>query len=100
MPLNEFWHGDVRLLEAYEKAYLRNKSYTAWLNGVYIFEATNKAVSNGNRTKKSDPIEQYNDWVDPIKKKQKTQITQENLESEFRTSQANQNAWLRSILHK
>ena len=100
MPLNEFWHGDIRLFEAYKKAYIRDKSYTAWLNGAHIFEATSKAVANGNRAKKSDPVLQYSDWKDPIEKENKVVITHENLEVEFRASQANQNAWLRSILHK
>lgn len=99
MPLDEFWHGDLRLFEAYQKAYRRDKSYTAWLSGAYVFEAANKAIANGNRTKKSDPVEQYADWKDPVEIKQKTTITQENLEQEFRQSQSNQNAWLHNILH-
>jgi hypothetical protein len=100
MPLDEFWHGDIRLLGAYQKAYMRDKSYTAWINGAYVFEASSKAVANGNRTRKSDPIESYSTWKDPIEKTKKTTITHENLEQEFRQSQTNQNAWLRSILHK
>lgn len=100
MPLEEFWHGDIRLLEAYQKAYRRDKSYTAWINGSYIFEANSKAITNGNRTKKSDPILEYSQWKDPIEVETKDNITKENLEQEFRTSQANQNAWLRNILNK
>jgi hypothetical protein len=99
MPLDEFWHGDLRLLEVYQKAYMRNKSYTAWLNGVFIFEAQSKALSNSNRSKKSDPVLNYGEWQDPVKSKPKTTITQKNLEREFRTSQTNQNAWLHNILH-
>jgi hypothetical protein len=94
MPLDEFWHGDLRLLDAYQKAYIRDKSYTAWLNGVYVFEANSKAIANGNRTKKSDKVEQYEDWKDPIKKLKKPIVTTENLEEEFRKQQAEQNAWL------
>ena len=100
MPLNEFWHGDLRLLQAYQKAYRRDKSYTAWINGVYVFEAANKAVVNGNRAKRSDPIQQYENWKDPVETKQEITITRENLEVEFRQSQVNQNAWLKNILHK
>ena len=99
MPLNEFWHGDVRLLDAYQKAYMRDKSYTAWLNGVYIFEADSKVSANANRTKRTDKVEQYGDWKDPIPKKKKT-ITKENLEGEFRKVQFDQNAWLSAMLHK
>lgn len=100
MPLDEFWHGDLRLLEAYQKAYIRDKSYTAWVNGSRVFEANSKAVANGNRTKQSDPVEQYSEWKDPIPNAQKPKITKENLENEFRREQANQNAWLRELMHR
>ena len=99
MPLDEFWHGDLRLIEAYQKAYMRDKSYTAWLNGAFIFEAHSKAISNGNRTKKSDKVEEYSQWKDPVPKKKKI-ITKENLESEFRKEQFGQNSWLHDMLRK
>jgi hypothetical protein len=93
MPLHEFWHGDMRLLQAYEKAYKRDKSYTAWINGAHIFEASSKAISNGNRTRQSDPVLEYGDWKDPIQKP-KPKITEENIEVEFRKQQADVMAWL------
>ena len=99
MSLEEFWHGDPRLLRAYQISYIRDKSYTAWINGVYIFEANSKSLANSNRTKKSDKIEQYNDWKDPVETKTKADINRENLEKEFRTSQAMQNSWLHKVLH-
>ena len=88
------------MLKARQIAYQRDKSFTAWIIGAKVFEANSKVSHNANRTKKSDPVEQYSDWKDPIETKQKTTITRENLESEFRQSQANQNAWLRNILNK
>ena len=101
MPLDEFWHGDLRLLEAYQKAYIRDKSYTAWLNGAFVFEADTKVSANANRTKKTDKVQEYGQWKDPIqKKKVKRKITQENLEQEFRYEQFEQNAWLHNIMHK
>ena len=100
MPLDEFWHGDMRLLDAYQKAYLRNKSYTAWINGVYIFEASSKAVANGNRSKQSDPIQNYDEWKDPIKSTTKITITKEEAEEEYRTEQAQQNSWLRNMMNQ
>ena len=98
MSLHDFWHGDIRLLDAYQKAYMRDKSYTAWINGAYVFESNSKAISNGNRSKKSDKVEQYDSWKDPVKKKKKV-ITKENLEQEFRYEQFNQNSWLHDILN-
>ena len=91
MPLDEFWHGDIRLLECYQKAYERDKSYTAWLNGLYVFEASTKAIANGNRTKRSDPVEKYNDWVDPMKRFEK--MTKLEAEGNFRRQQIEQNNW-------
>lgn len=100
MPLDLFWHGDIRLLDAYRKAYLRDKSYTAWLNGAYNFEGQSKASANANRTKKSDPVLQYADWKDPIEQRSKATITKENREKEFRNLQAQQNLWLRNMMNK
>lgn len=99
MPLDEFWHGDLRLLEAYQKAYYRDVSYTAWLIGARTFEANSKVSVNANRTKRSDKVEQYPNWQDPIPKKKKI-ITNENLESEFRKEQFGQNSWLHNMLKK
>ena len=97
MPLNEFWYGDVRLLGVYQKAYMRDKSYTAWLNGAYIFEANSKAIANGNRVKRSDPVQNYENWKDPIPK---PKMAKERIEEKFRKSQANQNLWLHNMINK
>ena len=98
MPLDEFWHGDLRLLGAYQKKYYRDKTYTAWINGVRIFEANSKVSMNANRTKKSDKVETYSDWKDPFEKKKV--ITKENLETEFRKTQFLQNSWLHEKLNE
>ena len=97
MPTNEFWYGDPRLLEVYQKAYLRDKSYTAWLHGAYIFEANSKISYNANRTKKSDPVENYNDWRDPVRK---PPISKERAENKFRKAQTEQNLWLRNMMNR
>lgn len=100
MPLNEFWYGDMRLLEAYQKAYLEDKNYTAWLNGSFDRIAVEIGAKNALATKKKDRI---NDWVpyEDIKKKtNKPKVTKENLEEEFRKQQRQQTAWISSILNK
>jgi hypothetical protein len=94
MTETQFWYGDERLLEVYKKAYMRDKSYTAWLQGAYTFEAQSKASYNANRAKKTDPAEQYSQWKDPCEKMYKPKITKDNLEQEFRKQQAEQQAWL------
>ena len=42
----QFWHGDMRLLEVYQKAYYRNTSYSAWLQGQYNQVAYGVVMSN------------------------------------------------------
>ena len=85
----------MRLLEVYERAYYRDRSYTAWLNGAMCFEAQSKAISNGNRSKKSDPVLEYSDWTDPWEKlRPKKQVTAEQLETKFREQQIAQQNWL------
>ena len=95
MPLNEFWHGDMRLFDAYQKAYYREKSFTAWMNGQYVFEGLNKAIYNGfGRQRKSDKAEEYSPWKDPMERFDKPRIAKENVEEEFRKQQADQMGWL------
>lgn len=100
MPLDEFWHGDMRLLECYQKAYYRDKSYTAWLNGAYVFEAQSKVIYNGFGRSKGQKAQQYNDWVDPVPQKEKPQMNIDDVELEYRISQAEQQNWFANMLRK
>ena len=93
MPLDEFWYGDMRLLSAYQKAFIKNQSYNAWLQRLYNSEAGYVAVRNNLATKKTEQIK-YGDYVDSMAKFEKPKITKENLENEFRKQLAEQNAWL------
>ena len=94
----QFWHGDMRLLEVYQKAYYRDRSYNAWLQGQYNQVAYGVVLSNAF-AKKGSKQSEYPQWKDPFEKFNKPKITKDNLEEEFRQSQANQNAWLKNILH-
>lgn len=95
MPLEDFWHGDMRLLYCYEKAYYRDKSFTAWQNGASFFEGLNKAIYNGFlRQRKSDKAEEWLPWKDPFEDDGKPKITKENVEQEYRKQQADQMGWL------
>ena len=95
---NEFWHGDMRLLKVAQKAYYRDRSYNAWLQGQYNQVAYGVVMSNAFAKKGAKQAE-YPQWKDPFEKFNKPKITKDNLEEEFRQSQSNQNAWLRNILH-
>lgn len=42
MSYNEFWNGDVSMVEAYRKAdelRLKQRNYELWLQGMYVYEA-------------------------------------------------------------
>lgn len=94
MPLNEFWFGDMRLFEAYKKAYLRNISYTAWYQGNYNRIACEIGAINSMVKKKDDRIKDWVEYQDPTEVKEKRVITTENLEEEFRREQVLLNSWL------
>lgn len=96
MSTEEFWHGDMRLLEAYQKAYMRNVSFTAWQQGQYTNIAFSVVMSNAFAKKGTNKAE-YPQWKDPFDSLQKKVITSENIEEEFRIQQAEQNAWLKNI---
>lgn len=104
MPLQEFWHGDLRLLKAYQQAYYRDVQYKAWWNGQYDFVGTNGAIYNGFSNKaKHTPFKypQYEDFTEELfAKAKKPKITRENLETEFRKEQASQQQWLHELLSK
>lgn len=93
MPLDEFWHGDMRLLEVYRKAYTRDKCYTAWLNGKFDYAAFSVTMANAF-AKKGQSKAEYPKWQDPIEKEEKPKPRNFNAEYEFRKQQAEQQAWL------
>lgn len=98
MPLDEFWHGDMRLLEVYQKAYMRDVSYKCWLQGQYNFMAFGITMANSFAKKGAKPKE-YPEWKDPFEGI-KERVTAENLEKKQRDLQKNQNNFIRSLLNK
>ena len=93
MTEKQFWYGDTRLLEVYRKAYTRNISYNAWLQGQQNYLAQSIALSNAFAKKGQKPIE-YPQWKDPMQEVYKPKIDKNNLEEEFRKKQSEQQAWL------
>ena len=91
----QFWHGDMRLLQAYQKAYLTNISYTSWQQGYYNNVAYSIVMSNAFAKKGSKPKE-YPKWDNPVEKMFKKAKRKKiiDVESEFRKQQIKQNAWL------
>ena len=93
MTDDEFWHGDMRLLEIRQRAYYRKISYEKWLEGQYSAIAFSIAISNAF-SKKGSSQAKYPEWKDPMTKNSKPKITEDNLEYEFRKQQAEQQNWL------
>ena len=87
----------MRLLEAYRIAYTRNVSYTAWVNGQYNNIAFSIAYGNAWAKNKSD-IKEFPAWQDPIEKQEKTIVTKDNLEQEFRKRHLQTNQFINSLL--
>ena len=88
MNADQFWYDDTRLIGAYEKAYYRDVSYRAWLQGYYNYIAYSIALSKAF-AKKGQKVEEYPKWVDPIEKIQKEKINKNN-----REEQRNQQNWV------
>lgn len=99
MSLDDFWHGDLRLLKAYQQAYFRDVQYKAWWNGQYSFAGMSGAIYNNfNEKSKNQPFKypKYEDFTEKLFSEPK--ITKENLEYEFRKEQIRQQQWLHDIL--
>ena len=100
MTEDQFWYAEEKLLYVYQRAYIRDKTYSAWLFGMHNCEATRVAVQNSMRTKENDPILKYGDYKDPFEISSKPKVTKENIEEEFRKQHAMQNAWLKNLIKK
>lgn len=100
MPLDEFWYGDMRLLEAYQKAYYRNVCFNAWKIGDYMREAVYIGAHNALATKKSEMITKWVEFTDPMEKLFKPKISKEDMEVEFRKRQAQDWEFVQKILHR
>lgn len=98
MCTDEFWHGDKRLFEVYQKAYYRRLYESAWLSGLYVNIAVQNTAGNMFAKKGAKPLEYPREPFDPFK--QKKIITKDNLESEQRDLQKKQNDFIRSIMNK
>ena len=99
MTYEQFWYDDTRLLSVYQKAYLRDKSYTAWVQGQNNAIAFSIAIANAFAKKGAKPVE-YPKWKDPIPNKPIWVADKNDNEKKFREAQANQNLWLHNMINK
>ena len=59
MPYDEFWNGDVSMVEAYRTAdelRLKQRNYELWLQGMYMYEALCDASPLFRFTMKKGPV--------------------------------------------
>lgn len=98
MTPEQFWYGDMRLFGAYQKAYIRDASYKAWLNGQYSGVGFEIAYQNCWTQNKSD-IRQFPDWIDPIVRRKERQLTSKEREHKGREELLNQAQWFSNLLH-
>ena len=96
-PLDEFWHGDMRCLEARRKAYIRDVCFRAWKQADYNRIATEIGAKNALITKKSEHIDKWIDFDDPIEKIEKARAKAEQKDNNV--TQHNQNMWFYNMLH-
>jgi hypothetical protein len=100
MTPEQFWHGDMVLLEIYQKAYYTDKSYTTWQQGQYTFIATTIALNNMWAKDKSKRIE-YPKWESPnLVQERKEPISKDNLEIKYRKENLKQHNWLNKLLQR
>lgn len=98
MSEEQFWHGDIRLFAAFQKAYLRDISYRAWCGGQYNATAFDIVYKNNWSAGKGEPL-QYPQWKDPVTKIEEKQLTPKEREHKGRQELINQASWFSNLLN-
>ena len=89
MTPEQFWYDDIRLFNAYEKAYYRNVSFKAWVQGNYDMFAVEKGARNALASKESNIDRTWVEYIDPVEEK-----TKQNPKKHDREEQRNQENWV------
>lgn len=71
MTEEQFWHGDLRLLQVYQKSYYRDLYYQAYISGFYNNIAVSVSLGNAFRKKGQKPIAYPVKPIDPFEKTEK-----------------------------
>lgn len=99
MSVEEFWHKDKRLYDAYQKAYYRRTYEQSWCIGNYVNIAINNLAGNIFAKKGAKALEYPEMPHDPFEKKPE-KITKENIEEKFRELMFNNSNWLKERFKK
>lgn len=90
----QFWYGDIRLLETAKKAYERDVSYRAWWQGAYDRVAVEIGARNALASKKTERTDKWVDFVDPIENLRKLTTKKDN-----NVEHHKQQMWFYGLLH-
>lgn len=100
MSVHDFWHEDMDLITAYEKAYINHLYQSAYVNGAYIEQAVSVAYNNfwskGKKYVYAKEV-QMRDMIDELTKKQYERYAQYKFERNRLMSQKYQmanNSWI------
>lgn len=99
MSIDDFWHKDKRLFDAYQKAYYTGLYEKCWVQGLYFDISLNNLARNILAKKGSKPLQYPDKPFNPFTDK-KPKVTKENLEENFRQLMADNSNWLKQMLNK
>lgn len=99
MSVDDFWHKDKRLFDAYQKAYYTRQYETAWVNGLYVNIALCNLASNIFAKKGAKALEYPQKPYNPFEKKAEP-VTKDNIEEKFRELMFNNSNWLKDRFKK
>lgn len=99
MSVEEFWHEDKKLYNAYQKSYYIGLHEKSWLDGFYFNVALCNLAGNIFRKKGAKALEYPDKPINPFDKKP-DKITKENLEQKFRELMSNSSNWLKERFNK
>lgn len=94
MSVEDFWHKDKRLFNAYQKSYYTGLHEKSWLDGLYFNVALCNLAGNIFAKKGAKALEYPQKPYNPFEKKPE-KITKENLEDKFRELMFNNSNWLK-----
>lgn len=96
MSIQDFWHGEITLIEAYSKAYLNDISQRSYLVGQNVYNAINVSIANffGKEKKQFNELYEMPDMICTLTERQycKTKLEKEQALSE--KYQIQNNAWI------
>lgn len=93
MTVEQYWHGDPKLLEAYYKTWLEGEHQKAHIQGYYVNIAVSTALSNAFREKGKKAIPYMEKPIEVFKERK----TKEQVEKDNRRAFKHQASWVNAL---